>query len=367
MTQMMLILAALVLSFTFRRRPAAVLGTALILTFLVPISLQSTYFPGLHPAIVLILVFAGLYYLDGSPRSLGIAPALQVVLMVLAMLSIPSLSALSGALRLSVSIVLAPAAFVSVAVTAQRRGHGALPNQLAKTLMALTLINVIFATMQQVVDGPILFTEINESYYEWGVTSSGRRAGMLGNPLELGLACACAVPLLGRYRGPFLRYGLLLVLLAGCVLAQARSALVVATALSMYLLWTDRRRVPVVILPMAALASVSAYFVTSLGLLTQVSGRFYNSSTTDGFRFSAYNWFFRHIHQFLLLGKGPYADPRLTGQLVSSLENAYFVLAYGFGALFGLTLFISHLICARRLGLAHLVQWRAYLWSHSSD
>ncbi|MBD3923451.1 hypothetical protein IEZ26_02360 [Nocardioides cavernae] len=339
------------LALVLRRRPLELLVLVQVLVLLVPISVQEYYFPGIHPAAVLIV----LYYViaprpSANEQLRGVTPGrgLHVAALVLALFSSDLPGELTSLTKIAVTVLLAPLAYVLIAWrTIASRPEGV--KRLRWALFGLLGFNVAFAALQQAFSSPVVFEDINTAYYNWGVVTSGRRAGLMGTPLDLGLLCAVCTPLVAAVRSPTARYVLVATCTAGAVLAQSRTALIVVVLVAFYVVLSDTRRLVGNVIAGAVILAGGAYLANELGLFESIGSRF-SGGYGDAYRLSAYGWFVDNYQSFLIFGNGPFSDPRSTGAITSSLENTYLVYAYNFGVLFALALFAIHLSYAHRAG-----------------
>ena len=338
-------------AFTLRSRPVPVLVLCQFLLLLVPISVQEYYVPGVHPGALLIVIYAPLYFSanapDIKPSVSGLVPLIQLAVIGLALTSTSVPQDLTSSLKIVVSVLVAPLAYTLVAYSAINRGSTA-ARLLQLSFFTCLVVNVTVAAGQEILSRPIFFEQINVEYYRWGVFTSGRRAGLMGTPLDLGLLCAVATPLVATVKSPRVRYVLLTTCVIGAAVAQARTSLVVVGATALFVVLSDTRRLIWNVLAGVVLVAGGAQYANSTRALEGVKERFAGDQG-DAYRFQAYGWFADNYHHYLVFGEGPFADPRTIGATTSSLESTYLVYAYNFGLLFALALLVVQVAYVRRL------------------
>jgi hypothetical protein len=316
---------------------------ALVLT--VPISVQEYYFPGIHPA-VLISIFAALILVVESvftkaAMSTLVAPHIHIAALTLIAFSVHSQTDVLPALKMAATILIAPMAFALIAWTTARRDPQ-VPILMRRAFLGLVTLNVLVATLQFSFGRAIVFETINATYFTWGFENTVRRAGLMGSPLDLGMLCAVASPLLATIRNSSRRYLMALVLFLGCAVSQSRTALVVVGVATLILILSNGRRLVQNLASAAAIAAAGGGVAIFLGVFVGVSQRFSDQGYSDNYRAQAYRWFVANMDGFFITGLGPFRDPREIGATTSSLESSYLAVGYNFGVLFALLLLCIH-------------------------
>lgn len=355
MNMPLMVAVCAITSLALRRRPEACVAIALALLLFVPVSVQETIFPGVHPGVILMITFLPAYLTvkESGMKSNEVYGGYAVMLSVVALMFTSSHGEYLGWIKLALNLIVAPGSLAMVLVGMSRTKQNVHRN-IQYLLISLVVVNVAVACLQHYFGGQLIFRSINAEYYDWGVESTSRRAGWMGTPLDLAFVCAAIAPTVLLIKSSAFRFFVAAATVCGCVLAQARVALVVVAILLIMIAILQALRSAVAAfgtLVVLTIAVVSAYFS---GGLDFVIARF-QDGWVDPYRMQAYEWFLQNIVSFAFTGAGPYADPRLLGLTTSSLENAYFVYAYRFGVVFSLALLSFHMwISAKSLSNGQL-------------
>lgn len=169
----------------------------------------------------------------------------------------------------------------------------------------------------------------------WGFqTDFGRQAATVNGPLPLALVLMTCIPLSVTIRSSAARLGIVVLLLAGILTTQSRSALVVGVMCACFVIFAGRASVGsrVIVLltaPIIVLAILQSTFVSG------VASRFADDLGSAMLRSTAADYFWSNLRMWLVSGQGvgsSYTVARSAG-LQSSFESAFYMYSVDFGFL----------------------------------
>lgn len=353
------IVGCFVVAFTLNRRPIALVTVALGLRFFVP-SVASVVFTGtsgdaqLHPAsyflavafVVTLLVRPRRVRgeLSARPMFYGGLAVVWALGMATTLLQVGPRNAIVFIDTFGFGVLLC--VMIGVAIDGSpERGR-----TVARWYVALAASQAIIALIQWSAGRTIFWERYMASYYWWSPTAE-RTSGTVGAWLDLATLLAVAVPLTASIRRVWLRFAISILLIVGILLAQGRTALVVAGACVVALVLFSSMRFGLRLLCATAIAGVAVYIASS-PLIEGISGRNSTDTLSGQAREQAAAFALANLPSQPLFGTGfgSNGDTRMFG-LISSFENGYLMYAWDFGipcAVFMFVLLASRLLVPRR-------------------
>ena len=336
-----------------RRRPVVAAGLVITLWAAVP-GIASGAVTGVatgglasHPATFLILAcFMVRLVVAGRALADAIGQRIYVYTLLLAVVVAAGLTtrlAKTGGLVLVVDQLIAPVllfAIVHSALMAAPSERSALRNW----FLTIAALESGLAITQRLT-GHVLFYG---SYYQqqrwFDPVGWTRWMGTIDHPLGLSFLICLAVPFIADLRRAGVQVALIVLMVAAVIITQSRTGLFVVGFEIVYVVLAARvSEMTKVVL--GALTAVGLAAVASTGLLSDVENRLVNDSGSAAARSDAFEFFVRHLGDFLVVGGGSgssYDVARAAG-LITSLESAIYIYAVDFGLFFALIYFATQL------------------------
>lgn len=334
------IAASFALAIILRRRPIALVFIALGIRFLVP-SVASRVLTGissevqLHPS-SFYLMAAFVVTVLTRPSEVGRELASRMLFyssLVFVFITTIVLSVLQGQTTLGVFVDtfgfgILLCLMIRVAIdNSPERGR-----RMALVYVGLAASQAIIALLQWST-GRTLFWEAQMAAYYWWSPTQTRTSGTVGAWLDLATLLAVAVPLTACIRRVWLRFAVAMLLIIGIILAQGRTALVVASVCLACLVMFSSMKFAARFLSAAAILGVGA-FISSSALIEGIASRYASDTLSGEARDQAANFALSQLPDRVWLGSGfaTNGETRIYG-LVSSFENGYLMYAWDIGIL----------------------------------
>lgn len=222
--------------------------------------------------------------------------------------------------------------------------------RLVRGMLFFAVLEACLAFAQAASGTAILFAAQREQFYWFNTTGAASRAtGTLDSPLDLALFLVVCIPLTAQVKRPPLRFTLALVLAAAVALSQSRVGAALAVAGLLYLVLRSRMNLGVRLFMTGSIGAVMAYFIFVPNPVTsRLFDRIEGSTGSTLARSTASDLYFSQIWEQPVTGTGYTSNGifQATGQLRTSLENAYFMVSWDFGifaVLLGIALIVAFL------------------------
>lgn len=344
-----------VLASAFASRPVWLVSAAIVIRILVPFYASNAWMVGLHMAGYLVAATAIMQLVLYRPRVIRVLLnskaelALFSVLVVLMLVnSVSAYSSIMNVLMNLAIIYLTPfTLYLLLKMEIHRLGLRAI--QVISVPFHLTMLYQLWLAMRQKETGELLVYEQYSQQTVWFQTTEevGRSYGTLESGLELATLCIFAVAMTYWIKNSLLRVLLIVAYLYTGLLSNGRAAVVISIVVA----------VAVLLLARSGLASKIASGVIGLisgGFLylSEAGQELISKVNDDGGsnqkRFDALTWVSNNFQHFIMTGYPGDRDLRASGQLSSSLENAYLIAAMGYGLIFSVVLLALQLFIVIR-------------------
>lgn len=207
--------------------------------------------------------------------------------------------------------------------------------RLVRGVLVIAAAETALAFAQAASGNAILFIAQREQFYWFNTSGAASRAtGTLDSPLDLALFLVVCIPLTAQIKRPPLRFTLALVFVAGVALTQSRVGAGLAVAGLLYLVLRSGMTLGVRLLMTGSIGAAMAYLIYVPNTITSgLFDRFEGATGSTLARSVASDLFFDQIWSQPATGGGYTANGifQATGQLRTSLENAYFMVTWDFG------------------------------------
>ena len=343
-----LVSASFVLAVVLRKRPVALVGFALGFRLLVP-NVASVLFTGsssasqVHPAAYFLLA-AFVVTLFTRPRQAGRELSAHLLFygaLVFVFLAAIFSSVLQG--QTAVGVLVDTFGFgilLCLMIRVAIDGSPERGRRMAHVFVGLAACQAIIAIAQWSTGRTLLWEEYMASYYWWSPTQT-RTSGTVGAWLDLATLLAVAVPLTAAIRRWWLRFSVAILLVIGIILAQGRTALVVATVCLAILTLTSSMNTGARLLSSGALVVAGVYLSSSV-LVEGITTRYATDTLSGEARAQAANFALSQLPERVWVGSGfaTNGSTRTLG-LISSFENSYLMYAWDIGVVFTVVMFLA--------------------------
>lgn len=345
-----------ILSLIFSSRPAILASLPILMRLAMPTYASNALIPGFHfagyMAVVAFIVQCILYW----PRMaytfkksvfeiFGFSVLMAIMLINTFSPFTPFVDTISNML-----VVYTPPflLYLLIKMAILREGYKALRTMGFAIL--LMMIPQFFISIQQDATGMRVVYEKYAENVSWWVkdATTGSAIGLVEGHLEFTSLCSAAIALTILIKRPFVQIGAISMLLYSAVLATGRASILISIAISILVIILSSYKIfyKLINLGLMMAAGVVMLLTTNAGerLLSKVE----NDGSSTELRVEAYRWVWRNYHLFIFGGYPGDRDFRSSGQLGSSLENAYLIQGVHYGLIFGLGLLLFHLLIALR-------------------
>lgn len=346
-----------VLASAFASRPVWLVSAAIVIRILVPFYASNAWMVGLHMAGYLVAATAIMQLVLYRPRVIRVLLnskaelALFLVLVVLMLVnSVSAYSSIMNVLMNLAIIYLTPfTLYLLLKMEIHRLGLRAI--QVISVPFHLTMLYELWLAIRQKETGELLvYTQYSvETLWFQDSSEVGRSYGTLESGLELATLSIFAVGMTYWVKNGLLRTSLIIAYLYLGLLANGRAAMAISIVVAL----------AVILLARSSYFSKAASIIVALlgaGLLysSEVGQELISKINDDGGsnqkRFDALTWFSQNYESFIFTGYPGNRDLRGSGQLSSSLENAYLMAGLDYGLIFsGILLSLQFYIVVRNL------------------
>lgn len=346
-----------VLASAFASRPVWLVSAAIVIRILLPFYASNAWMVGLHMAGYLVAATAIMQLVLYRPRVIRVLLnsktelALFLVLVVLMLVnSVSAYSSIMNVLMNLAIIYLTPfTLYLLLKMEIHRLGLRAI--QVISVPFHLTMLYELWLAIRQKETGELLvYTQYSvETLWFQDSSEVGRSYGTLESGLELATLSIFAVGMTYWVKNGLLRTSLIIAYLYLGLLANGRAAMAISIVVAL----------AVILLARSSYFSKAASIIVALlgaGLLysSEVGQELISKINDDGGsnqkRFDALTWFSQNYESFIFTGYPGNRDLRGSGQLSSSLENAYLMAGLDYGLIFsGILLSLQFYIVVRNL------------------
>lgn len=348
---MVLLAGWLVLCFTaasvLASRPIWLISAAVAIRILVPFYASNAYMVGLHMAGYLVAATAIMQLILYRPRMvkllLNSKLEISLFLILTSLMLVNALSTYSSIIAIAMNlaiIYLTPfTLYLLFKMEIHRIGLQAI--KVFSWIFHPVMLYQLWLAMQQNETGEIIVYEnlAKDSLWALDSTEIGRSFGTLDGGLELSTLGIFAIGMTYWVRSSMLRVLLIMAYLYTSLLGNGRAGVALGIVVA----------IAVILLAQSSLVSkifaLAVSFLGFLGLYFSEAGQaIIEKMNDDGGsnqkRIDALAWFGNNFQHFIMTGYPGERDLRSSGQLSSSLENAYLMAALDYGLIFSLVLLI---------------------------
>ncbi|MBF0807542.1 hypothetical protein E4U03_02775 [Rothia nasimurium] len=344
-----------VLASAFASRPVWLFSAAIIIRILVPFYASNAWMVGLHMAGYLVAATAIMQLVLYRPRVIRVLLnsktelALFSVLVVLMLVnSVSAYSSIIDTLMNLAIIYLTPfTLYLLLKMEIHRLGLRAI--QVISVPFHLTMLYEFWLAMRQEETGEILvYSQIAQNAL-WFQTSDdlGRSYGTLEGGLELSTLCVFAISMTYWVRNSALRIALIMAYTYTNLLGNGRAAVAIGIVVAIAVIVCARSSATAKIFSIVA-GVFGFLFLYSSEAGQSIIEKMNNDGGSNQKRFDALTWVGNNFQHFIMMGYPGDRDLRASGQLSSSLENAYLIAAMGYGLIFSAILIMLQLYIVLR-------------------
>ncbi len=350
--------ACLVVALLLRRRPTVTICIAFALWTIVP-GVATGEFTGrvsgslsLHVGSWLILTaFLAALITDPVPMAEALTRRFPSFLAVLVVLAAAVLETKAGSAGHGVVLALDELAVPFLGYWVLLPAIAARPSDvflLRNTVVALAAAEAVFAIVQYLTKGPLLYGADYATRY-WYKPGWTRWMGTTDHPLVLSMLIVAAIPLLTGLSRRWLQPPLLVVLLIAVVITQSRSGAVAAGLAAIFVVLASRTSGVRKIAVISVMAAAGILIATS-SLSTGIVDRINNDTGSALARGSAWTYFADNWPGYLWSGGGITSNYQVAaeGGLDTSFESAFLMYAVDLGIVLAVTYFAAQLFMILR-------------------
>lgn len=344
-----------VLASAFASRPVWLLSAAIIIRILVPFYASNAWMVGLHMAGYLVVATAIMQVVLYRPRVIRLLLnskteiALFSVLIILMLVN--SVSVYSSLVRTLMNLAIVYMTPFTLYLLLKMEIHrlGLRAIRIISVPFHLTMLYQFWLAMRQEETGEILvYSQITQNALWFQASENlGRSYGTLEGGLELSTLCIFAIAMTYWVRNSALRIALIMAYTYTNLLGNGRAAVAIGIIVAIAVIVCARSSV------VAKIFSVVAGVFGFLFLYSSEAGQSIIEKINDDGgsnqkRFDALTWVGNNFQHFIMTGYPGDRDLRASGQLSSSLENAYLIAAMGYGLIFSAILIALQLYIVLR-------------------
>lgn len=220
---------------------------------------------------------------------------------------------------------------------------------MAFAILLMMVVEFYIAIQQDATGMRVVYEQYAQNVGWWVKdATTGSSIGMVEGHLEFTGLCSAAMALTILIKRPLVQLGAIAMLLYTAVLATGRASLVITVAIAILVVALSNYRVSYKILnySLMAMAGLVMVFTTNAG--QRLVGKVEDDGISTELRVEAYKWIAKNYNLFIFSGYPGDRDFRSSGQLGSSLENAYLIQSVHYGLIFGAALLVFHIVLALR-------------------
>lgn len=335
------LLVCFILASVFASRPIWLIATAISIRILVPFYVSNAYIVGLHFAGYLVAATVIMQIILYRPRVarllLNSKTEISLFAVCVALMLINSVSAYSTTvdtlMNLAIVYFTPFALYLLMKMEFHRLGIHAV--NVVSAVFHLTMLYEFWLAIQQDETGEILvYSQITQNALWFQVSDNvGRSYGTLEGGLELSTLCIFAVAMTYWVRNGFLRIALIMAYTYTNLLGNGRAAVFIGLVVAVVVLLTAKS---------SGTGKILSFITGILGFLflynSEAGQSIIEKINDDGGsnqkRVDALIWVGKNYQHFIMTGYPGERDLKSSGQLASSLENAYLIAAMGYGLIF---------------------------------
>lgn len=346
------LLACFVLSIFFANKPYVIIAGAAALRILVPWFVSNAWMPGMHMAgylVTIYLIMQAVFYWPRVQKVLRLSffeLSGMVILVSIMMISMVDPYASVRNIIINIIVIYIPGFvfYILMKMEFQRSGMKAV-RFVAYSILAVMVYEIWLAIQQNETGEVLVYTQYISKEVGWTLSSEeiGRSKGTVESGLELSALSAFAISLTYWVRNSFLQVALMIGLVYSCLLGTGRAALAVAIVISLLVVFLSQHRLFYKISSIVIMGFATLFIIASEAGQTVIS-KIEDDGSSSELRFEAYKWVARNYQYFILGGYPGERDFRSSGQLGSSIENAYLIASVEYGLIFGVTLLLFQIL-----------------------
>lgn len=336
-----------ILATMFASRPVWLLSAAIVIRVLVPFYVSNTWMVGLHMAGYLVAATAIMQLILYRPRVARVILNSKVeiflffILMLLMLVnSVSAYSSIINVLMNLAIIYLAPfVLYLLLKMEIHRLGLDAI--KIISLPFHLVMLYEFWLAVRQEETGEILvYSEITQKALWFQVNDSlGRSYGTLEGGLELSTLCIFAIAMTFWIKNSILRTSLIMIYMYTNLLGNGRAAVFLSIFVAVVVILFSRSSIPSKLFSMV-LGVLGFLFLYSSEAGQSIIEKINDDGGSNQKRMDALYWVSNNFQHFAMTGYSGNRDLRSSGQLSSSLENAYLIAAMDYGLIFSFVLIV---------------------------
>lgn len=327
-------------SLVFASRPLVPITLAILMRIMIPSYVSNAVMPGLHMAgyvVVATFIVQSIFYWPRVKRILYRSKFEITILVLFSILTMLSRVTGNGSLvgvSMNLAIIYFAPFMLYLLIKMEIVRQGVRAIRFIAYAIHMFMMYEFWLAIQQNEQGEVLYLSEYRVGATWAANSTeiGRSMGTLESGLEFTALCAIAIALVYWVRNSFLRIVLVLMYLYAAILGTGRASIAVGLVTAVLVIMFSRSLIVTKILGFIVGAlGVAFLFSTEAGqsLVSKINDD--DGSTAK--RMEALEWVSNNYHLFIYSGYPGNRDLRSSGELSSSLENAYLTVGMQNGLL----------------------------------